>query len=239
MAPKGTNRIRIRQSPAPLLFPIYSWEQLHGLFPLHSIPGPHTLDFIRHGESVGNAQGLVTGSWDAELTQNGIEQARYLSTSIRAHYDLAYCSVLTRSIDTLRFATGTKPSSMTLYTDQRINERSLGVLEGKGRRNLDQYAQGDFGFAPPGGESYLQLTRRLLSFLVDLLQFVNRRGSPAQILISTHAGPLRVLSGVLEEVTEPREVLARDFSNARLYSRTVGEIHWPKFLPSPEYLDGR
>lgn len=239
MPARSTKHARVGQVPAPLLFPVYSWQELYRQFPLEATPGPHILDFIRHGESIGNAKGLVTGSWDAGLTELGIQQARYLSFAIRTHYDFAYCSIMTRSKDTLRFAVGNESRIAFSYSDQRINERGLGALEGESRRKLDQYAHGDLSFAPPGGESYLDLTQRLLSFLVDILHIANRQGSPSHILISTHAGPLRVLSGVLEGAAEPLEVLARQFGNARVYSRPVQVIHWPKFLPSPEYLSGR
>lgn len=232
-------RQRIDQVPAPLLFPVYDWKQLYEFFPLRASYAPHTLDFIRHGESEGNANGLVTGSWDAPLTQRGVEQARILSHSIHAFYDIAYCSVLSRSKETLRLAAEDRVETTFTFSDQRINERSLGVLEGKSRRDLSQYALGDLSFAPAGGESYLDLTRRVLSFLVDLFDTANRHGIGVRVLVSTHAGPLRVLAGVLDGITEPREVLAREFSNARLYSRCIAEVSWPRFLPETEYLNGR
>jgi len=181
----------------------------------------------------------VTGSWDAALTERGIEQARVLSYSIRKHYDLAYCSVLARSKDTLRLAAESTARTPYSYCDQRINERSLGALEGKSRRDLSQYALGDLTFAPPGGESYLDLTRRVLSFLVDLFEAANRHETATHVLVSTHAGPLRVFAGVLDEITEPKDVLAREFSNARLYSRSIYQVSWPRFLRTPEHHNGR
>lgn len=227
----------VRQADAPLLYPVYSWSHLHQAFPLR-LTNPLAFDIIRHGESTGNALGTVTGTLDASLTARGMEQARCLSNSIRPYYDLAYCSAMTRSIQTLRLAVESRALVVHCFSDQRINERSLGVLEGKIRRSVHGFANGDLSFAPKGGESYLEVTRRVLSFLVDLVSFVNHRHRSSYILISTHAGPLRVLSGILEDLHEPREILAREFANARVYSRVVDEISWPRFLSGPEFFDG-
>ena len=39
--------------------------------------------FVRHGESIGNVEGIIQGSLDLGLTDKGMEQAGYLSKALK------------------------------------------------------------------------------------------------------------------------------------------------------------
>ena len=84
---------------------VLSWLELRQVLarPL-SLAQPVQLHLVRHGETVTNAQGLVTGSQDVPLTAVGEDQARRIGHLLDRHYDLALHSTLSRSLHTLRLA---------------------------------------------------------------------------------------------------------------------------------------
>ena len=86
---------------------------------------------IRHGESIGNAlrgdEAVFTGRWDCDLTQAGYLQAEALrNCSLLDNVDIYYCSPLKRAVQTANAFLNAE-----LVIDERIQERSLGVFEGK------------------------------------------------------------------------------------------------------------
>lgn len=210
-----------------------SWSELRERVDRLNRPRAISIDFVRHGESVANAMGLVTGSWDVALSERGREQAWALGLELKSHYDLAWSSPLKRSRDTLHLALrASGNASVNCLADSRLGERCLGVLEGKPRGFIPQYAAGDLGFAPERGESYLEVTQRVLSFLLDVLDPAVTPVTVERVLISTHAGPLRIIYAALEGISDRCQVLRSDFANARLYRMTINRIGWPAFLPN-------
>ena len=211
--------------------PVYDWPTLHERIHCLRTRNPLTVDFVRHGESVANEMGLVAGARDVPLTRRGREQAHALGRSLTQRYAQVWSSTLGRSKETLlSILDGSENYGAPWYADCRLNERHLGVLEGHLRTFVPEYAAGDLEFAPPGGESYLDLTQRTLSFLVDLVDPNMGPATAGPILVSTHAGPLRVVYALFEGTTDRREMLALDVSNASVYRRVIQRLSWPHFL---------
>lgn len=216
---------------------VYPWRELVDVLGVVSSPHPVRVDFIRHGESVSNANGLIAGAWDVPLTAKGRFQAKILGLRLDAAYDLAWSSRLKRSQETLGLALKTRRGLCEFVcTDSRLNERSMGVLERTPRRTIEAYLDGDLRYAPEGGESYLQLTQRVLSFLVDLVLLGARSTVPLRALVSTHVGPMRIIRGILERRRDRREVLKQSFENAEPYACELRELKWPRFLAREEVL---
>jgi broad specificity phosphatase PhoE len=185
---------------------------------------------MRHGETVTNARGLVTGSQDVPLTAVGEEQARRIGHLLDRHYDLALHSTLSRSVHTLRLALEAGRVEVDrIRSDPRLNERSLGVLELQPWRPVDEYAHGDLSYAPERGDSYAEVARRCLSLLIDLVDFV-AIARPERILVSGHMGPMRILLGILEERSDPVGVLARSFENTEVVRVQWSRLVLPGFL---------
>lgn len=138
-----------------------------------------TLFFLRHGETLYNASGRVTGQEDIPLAPRGREQAAAVGRTlagilaergIGANDVLFHASPLQRArvtTELARAAMGLDPLAYT--TDERLKELSLGRWEGLtmadvGKtwpaelksRSADPWAVG-----PTGGESYAQLTARV------------------------------------------------------------------------------
>ena len=218
--------------------PIYAWDILYDRLRT-SAPVPSIrLDVVRHAESVANAKGLVAGKWDAGLSKRGHVQAMKLAWLLRrASYKCALSSSLTRTTATLFYASYLpRASLLPLCRDARLDERSLGELERKPRRFLVEYSLGDLKYAPPGGESYLELTQRVLSFLVDLRDGLR---SQEPVLIATHVGPMRVMAAVFEDIADPACMLKLNFPHARPYHFNLANLSWPKFLDPKEVLGDR
>jgi probable phosphoglycerate mutase len=210
---------------------VLSWPELREVlsrpFPLNR---PVQLHLMRHGETVTNARGLVTGSQDVPLTAAGEEQARRIGPQLDRYYALALHSTLSRSLRTLVLAVEAGRIRIDrMRGDPRLNERSLGVLELHPWRPVDEYAHGDLSYAPEGGDSYAEVARRCLSLLLDLVDDV-ATAHLEKILISGHMGPMRILLGILEERSDPVGVLARSFQNTEVVRVQWSRLVLPGFL---------
>lgn len=189
-----------------------------------------TLHIFRHGETLRNQLGLVTGASDEPLTPMGRQQALSLGYQLESRYDLAFSSSLSRSRDTLLLAMSSGcVTARAVFTDSRLDERRLGVLEGQPARPLEPYARGELGFAPAHGESYETVALKILSFLIDLAEYADQ-SHVQKVVISTHMGPLRILIGVLENDKDPARVLNRKFDNASVLRLSWSQLCFPPFL---------
>lgn len=194
------------------------------------LPFPVQLDLVRHGETVTNSQGLVTGAQDVPLTPNGEEQARRIGPKLDRHYHLALHSSLERSRRTLSLALESGRIRVDrILGDSRLNERSLGNLELHPWVPVDEYARGDLYYAPEGGDSYAEVACRCLSLLLDLADVV-KRTRISRILISGHMGPMRIFLGILEEQSDPAVVLAKSFQNTEVIRIAWVRLTLPGFL---------
>jgi broad specificity phosphatase PhoE len=194
------------------------------------LPHPVELHVVRHGETETNARSLVTGAQDSPLTALGREQARLVGRGLDPRYDAAFHSQLSRSAETLRLAIEAGHVEVgAVYADHRLNERSLGQLELTPVRPIEEFARGDLDYAPPGGDSYAEVSRRLLSFLLDLTRYVRLTDATA-LLICGHMGPMRILAGIFEEQSDPSQVLARSFKNTEVLRVRWNRLVLPAFL---------
>ncbi len=125
--------------------------------------------FLRHGESVANAGGWLSGWEDVALTAKGEEQARAAAFALEAH-DIRRCLVsdLGRALHTARLALAGR--RIPVHTLGELRERHLGELQrasiaactADGRRER-WLLPWDLG--PPGGESRARAVQRALAAL--------------------------------------------------------------------------
>lgn len=197
------------------------------------LPVPIKLSLIRHAESTINAEKRITGSQDVELTPVGEQQAILLGEKLDNFYSLAFSSTLQRSQKTLEIAIKAGEIKIgKVCKDNRLNERSLGVLEGKKYQWIPEYAEGDLTYAPQHGESYEKVARRIFSFLLDVCLKTKEQSNIDSILISGHMGPMRILLGILQEEEDPATVLGLKFSNTEAIHLIWKQLQIPTFLDS-------
>ena len=156
-----------RSRAVPNSHAVYPWPELRER--LASCSDPFVLEVVRHGQTEANAAHRFSGATDVPLTEHGEQQARELGSRLTGTYDLAFQSPLSRSRRTLELALAASDAAVSeVVEDDRLAERSLGVLEGLDSRPIPEYEAGDFDYAPEGGEPYSSVARRVLSFLADL-----------------------------------------------------------------------
>ena len=92
------------------------------------------LVLVRHGQSAWNLENRFTGWTDVELSEKGINEAKKAGVAVKEagfNFDLAYTSVLKRSIDTLNYIINEmKDLDITIKRSYKLNERHYGALQG-------------------------------------------------------------------------------------------------------------
>lgn len=92
------------------------------------------LVLLRHGESQWNLENRFTGWEDVELTNNGINEAKFAANQIlkeNIQIESIYTSILKRSIQTAEIVSRTIGFDIkNIQNDWRLNERHYGALQG-------------------------------------------------------------------------------------------------------------
>jgi 2,3-bisphosphoglycerate-dependent phosphoglycerate mutase len=164
---------------------------------------------VRHGESTWNTLGLAQGHRDdARLTRRGQRQARVVAGRLKDRpIRVLFASDLSRALQTA--APLASALGLPVTTDNRLRERSLGVLEGTAaaaitpdRNGLDADRVVDADVRPAGGESIRDLYRRVAAFTDELTTsaLAGLDVPPGEIAIVAHGGTLRVLDAYLRGV---------------------------------------
>lgn len=163
--------------------------------------------FLRHGESIANAEDWLSGHQDCPLTERGRGQADEAGRALAAWpLARAVSSDLQRARETAeralqQWSLVRQEPAPRLEILPALRERSTGDWTGQDRSGLR--AQGlllrltAWDDGPPGGESQRQLAARLLPAMVALEQ----DSSEAPILVVAHGGVMRVLLGLLDGVS--------------------------------------
>jgi len=90
-----------------------------------------TIYLFRHGQTTYNRDGRFTGTIDAKLTKKGKLHAATIAKKLKnKKIDVAIHTHLSRSIDTLRPVLNSHPEIKFVLQDDRMIERSYGILAG-------------------------------------------------------------------------------------------------------------
>jgi 2,3-bisphosphoglycerate-dependent phosphoglycerate mutase len=100
----------------------------------------HKLVLVRHGESTWNKENRFTGWTDVDLSEKGGEEARQAGRTLRDQgfvFDVAYVSVLKRSIRTLWMVLDEMDLMwIPVVNAWRLNERHYGALQGLNKAEM-------------------------------------------------------------------------------------------------------
>ncbi|OGR27853.1 MAG: hypothetical protein A2277_18400 [Desulfobacterales bacterium RIFOXYA12_FULL_46_15] len=133
------------------------------------------------------------GATDAPLDNTGLLQARYWQTVFSDFpLDIVCSSCLQRCDQTARQITGNKP----VVNADALNEIHMGEWDGRSFKEIKTHYPEEFikrgknlsTYRPPGAESFLDLSNRVLPFFNQFLT-----GKKEKTLIVTHAGVIRVI----------------------------------------------
>jgi probable phosphoglycerate mutase len=179
------------------------------------------LILIRHGQSAANVafpladeqdlleSGLSGRDTDVELTELGVAQARAVGQWLAALApealpEVVITSPYLRARETWRVAAAASGLALPApSTDDRLVDRLTGELEMLTRaairqRYPDERARleqaGEYGYRPPGGETFADIADRLGSFLEDL----NREHAGERVLVVAHDAVVLMMRYVIE-----------------------------------------
>ena len=194
---------------------------------------PHRLWFIRHGETDWNREGRLQGQRDIPLNPKGREQASAVGRALRKlagpeieRLEGAFvASPLLRTRQTMelaRLAMGLTQGDYSLCDD--LKELTFGDWEGltwpeveardpagAAARALDKW-----DFAPPNGESYADLARRL----VPWVQSIER-----DLFVASHGGVARALMHLIGGVA-PAVSAEANIYQGRALQFAEGGFRW-------------
>jgi broad specificity phosphatase PhoE len=154
------------------------------------------LIFVRHGESVGNAEGRMQGRRDYPLSDRGRTQARVAAAWLAAQkvgWDAAYCSPLSRAHETGRILQS-EAGLAAPEIDSELAELGAGSIEGLTEAEI-RAAHPTFlerkltelgDFAPFGGESYDDVQARAVRVVERLT--ARHREAASRVLVVGHGG---------------------------------------------------
>jgi len=159
------------------------------------IPGSCTVYLLRHGDSRIDSVRRFVGQSESALNEAGRIQAEWWRQElVGIPFSGFYCSALQRSIETARIIAQPHHASVTIQPG--LNEIDLGSWDGmpisevKRRFPLEYQLRGAdlAGYRPPGGESFADLSARVLTTFEKIIQH-----SCGNLLIVGHAGVNRVI----------------------------------------------
>jgi len=165
------------------------------------------LYYVRHGETDFNAEGRLQGRQDTLLNARGRLQAKEAGELLRDLFvrdhrsagDFAYvASPLRRARETMEILRGPLGLPPQPYeTDNRLLEIAYGAWEGwtlpeieaRTPELLAERERDKWDFAPPGGESYRQLTARIGDWYASLTH---------DTVVAAHGGGVRALMALFK-----------------------------------------
>lgn len=184
-----------------------------------------TWTFVRHGQSVANAEGWISGHRDVPLTDKGRSQALEVRQQLEGRsIGRLLVSDLKRALDTAQIAVGER--GLTPTVTPLLRERNLGEWEGRDRAQMR--ATGEMNLlltwtgAAPGGESHRDMAHRAVPWLAEL------DAEPNTIVVA-HGGMIRTLIGLIDG--DDRTTLGQRWvTNCECIHRDIGPNTWQRIL---------
>ncbi len=159
-----------------------------------------TLVFVRHGQTVWNAQQRWQGWLDSPLSETGIRQAEATAEALRSmHFDRVVCSDTGRAEQTARIIAA--PHGLEPEPAEGLREKYYGKWEGLTAAEIDARHPGTRFKAdrdtrathrPPDGETMVEVRERVKRFLLDLVA----RSRGKSLLVVTHSGVVRAVDSL-------------------------------------------
>jgi len=202
------------------------------------------LVLVRHGQSEWNLKNLFTGWHDADLSEQGVAEAKAAGQKLKAQhfsFDLCFTSALIRAQRTLDLMLDEiGQTGLPITRDQALNERDYGDLVGLNKDDARK-KWGDeqvhvwrrsYAVAPPGGESLRDTGARVWPYYINKIQPHVLRGE--KVLVSAHGNSLRALIMALDGLT-PDEVVKLELATGL---PVVYRLNADSTIASKDILDG-
>jgi probable phosphoglycerate mutase len=183
-----------------------------------------TILLVRHGETEWNRLRRYQGWSDSPLTPRGIAQAEAIGRRLAALPEAAGADLVTSPLGRARHTAEIiaeclgRPAAPRL--DNRLREISLGSWDGLDRKEIrrlmaDRYAEFEWYFETPEGESYDRFAGRITAWLAD--------HDSRPVIAVSHGVVTRVLRGLYAGL--PRAAaLAVSVPQDRIFRLAAGRI---------------
>lgn len=191
------------------------------------------LILLRHGETQYNIERRMQGQLDIELTENGLQQALKVAPVIAAKKPCAiYSSDSSRAARTAEAVGELAGVEVTL--DKRLRETDMGEWSGLPHTEVEHRWPGQRlvwratpTYAPPGGESRIELAQRVADLVRELVEKHPEWGQDERpLVLVSHGGTICALAAAL---------LDFPLQNYALLS-AIGNTAWAQFTEWPEYV---
>lgn len=156
-----------------------------------------TFYLIRHGETEGGEVKRYKGTIDVPLSEKGVKQMERVAEYLRRVTSLKaiYTSNLSRALKSAEIIA--EPHSLNPIVVPDLRERNFGLWEGmsfdeireKYPREFDAWAGNPLKFSPMGGETTLEMQKRVINALDEIIR--NHNGE--HIAIVSHGGVNRII----------------------------------------------
>ena len=192
------------------------------------------LVLVRHGESVWNRANKFTGWVDVPLNENGIKESLKAAKDLKGlDLEYAFTSKLTRAQETLllllaqqkkvgiflhkgkkRHDWSNHPNQFTkneipIYSDDAINERYYGALQGKNKDAMrKKYGEEQvfkwrrsYDIRPPKGESLKDVYKRSVPYFKKEIIPKLKKGD---VVVSAHGNSMRAIIKYLDNISDEK-----------------------------------
>ena len=180
------------------------------------------LIITRHGETVENQQGIITGHMEGSLSSEGKEQAGKLAERLKDEdISAIYSSDLKRAADTAEEVAKLHPGVPVKLTKE-LRERYLGEFEGKKKADVGwdkQSVVNSLPSQPRDGETIEEVYTRAKTFLDKILK-EHKRGT---VLIVGHNGICKSVIAVIEGKSASEVWHSRNLGNTSI---SIFEFDW-------------
>lgn len=174
-----------------------------------ALPHSRRLILLRHGQTEYNAGDRMQGQLDTDLSELGRIQAKSAAKVLAERGPAAIVSSDLRRASDTAAALG-EHAGLTVTTDIRLRETHLGEWQGLTHTQVDERDPGaraawraDASWTPPGGESRIDVARRAVP-VVDELVADRPEWGEAPVVLVAHGGLIAALTAALLDLPVDR-----------------------------------
>lgn len=172
------------------------------------------LYIVRHGKTDWNVKGLLQGSADIDINEEGIMSAKELAKNIDlSKIDLCICSPLSRTKQTANILVGGKKK---IIYDDLLVERGFGDYEGK-KINFDLIVP-QWDYKLNDSSNNIEPLQDCLTRAKKFLDKIKKEYPNKSILIVSHGSFMKALHFNLVGYDENTDFLSFNPKNTTLYS---------------------
>ena len=168
------------------------------------------ITYFVHGTTTDNEEHLATGWLPGQLSELGNKQSKELKQIMKdQEFDIAFCSDLTRAVDTATIVFGDK---CPVIQDWRLRECNYGEYNGKSAKLFKDTMEDYIDIPFEGGESYRDVERRM----ADFLRYLHEGYNGSRVALVAHQAPQLALDVLLKGKTW-KQAIAEDWRKTKAY----------------------